>query len=240
MRPDMIESSSPYSKNQESPKASSIWSTDRRLSERPPPGRPQKSGRRTSLSSGHVYEQDNYEASTKKQRNDRLILPSRTINEDEDSPIIALNFRRTNLTSLFNNSTSELSSELLFHEDPTTVLLIPETSPLPWYSNDDDENDDDVILSSRLFRFGQQQPNLSCFASIDIADDDTSSNNNIFRELNSDEDVDDDDDDNNYLFESRDLLSYDETIQRRYTWANTASGFPFETTTSDDDNDDRN
>ena len=236
MRLEMIESSSPYSMNQESPKASSVWSTDRRLLERPPPGRPQKSGRRSSLSSGYMHEQDNYEASTKKQRNDRLLLPSRTINEDEDSSNIALNFRRTNLTSLlFNNSVSDLSSELLLHKDPTTVLLIPETSPLPWYSNDDDENDDDLILSSRLFQFDQQhQPNLSCFASIDIADDDTSSNNNIFRELNSD-----DDDYNNCFAESRDLLN-DEIIQRRYTWANTAAlGFPFEATTSDDDNDDR-
>lgn len=234
MRPDMIEASSPYNMNQESPKASCIWSTERRLLERPPPCRPQKSGRRTSLSA-HICEQDNYEASTKKQRNDRLLLPSRTINEDDEFTPIALSFRRANLTSMFNSAASENSSEILY-KDPTTVLLIPEMSPLPWYSNDEDENDDDMILSPRLFRFGQQQDNISCFASIDLADDDTSANNNIFRDLNSD---DDDDDNNNNSVESRDIFSNnDETIQRRYTWANTTSGFPTETTPSDDD--DRN
>jgi hypothetical protein len=236
MRPEMIESSSPYSMNAESPKASNVWSTERRLLERPPPSRPQKSGRRASLLPSHMYDQDNYEASSKKQRNDRLLLPSRTINEDDDSPNIALSFRRTNLTSMFNNSTVEISSELL-HKDPTTVLLIPETSPLPWYNNDEDENDDDMILSPRLFRFGQQQHNLSCFSTIDLADDDTSSNNNIFRDSNSDEDNYDDENNNN-LAESRDIFANDEIIQRRYTWANTIAGFPLETTASDDD--DRN
>jgi hypothetical protein len=132
---------------------------------------------------------------------------------------------------MFNDGASEGSSELL-HKDPTTVLLIPETSPLPWYSNDEDENDDDMILSPRLFRFGQSQHHLSCFTSIDLADDDTSSGNNIFRDLNSDEDSDDD---NNNLVESRDIFSPEEIIQRRYTWTNTISGFPLETAASDDD-----
>jgi hypothetical protein len=240
MRPEMIKSPSLYTgnMNQESPKASKVWSTERRLLERPPPCRPQKSGRRTSLLSSNTYDQDSYEASTKKQRNDRLLLPSRTINEDEDSPDIALSFRRTNLISMFNNAAGEISSESL-HKDPTTVLLIPETSPLPWLTNDEDENDDDMILSPRLFRFGQQLHNLSCFTSIDIADDDASSNNNIFRDFNSDEENNDDDDENNNNFaESRDILSTDEIIQRRYTWANAISDFPLGTTASDDD--DRN
>ena len=239
MRPEMIESSSPYtgSMNQESPKAINVWSTERRLLERPPPGRPQKSGRRGSLLSSQMYDQDSHGTSAKKQRNDRLLLPSRTINEDDESPNIALTFRRTNLTSIFNNTAGEISSELL-HKDPTTVLLIPETSPLPWYSNDEDENDDDMILSPRLFQFGQQHRNLSCFTSIDLADEDTSTSNNIFREFCSDEDSDDDDENNNNFAESRDIFSNDEIIQRRYTWANTISGFPLEARSSDDE--DRN
>ena len=73
MRPEMIESSSPYSMNLESPKASSIWSTERRLLERPPPCRPQKSGRRASLSSAYICDQESYETSAKKQRNERLL-----------------------------------------------------------------------------------------------------------------------------------------------------------------------
>ena len=237
MRPEMIDSTSPYSMNLESPKASSIWSTERRLLERPPPCRPQKSGRRASLSSAYICDQESYETSAKKQRNERLLLPSRTINEDDESPNISLSFRRTNLTSIFNNSANEISSELL-HTDPTTVLLIPETSPLPWYSNEDDEDDDDMILSPRLFRFGQQQHNLSCFASIDLADDDASTNNNIFREFNSDEDDDDDDENNDEIAESREIFSNEEIIQRRFTWASPLSGFPLEATASDDD--DRN
>jgi hypothetical protein len=233
MRPDKMDSPSQYSTNQESPKASSVWCTERRLLERPPPCAPRKSGRR-STSSMHTFDQDNFETSTKKQRNDRLLLPSRTINEDDDSPIVTLSFRRTNLTSMFNNIAGEIGSEVV-HTDPTTVLLIPETSPLPWYnSSSDNDDNDDMILSPRLFHFGQEQRhNLSCFASIDLADDSDSGSNNIFRDYNTSDDDNDEEDG----IESRELLS-SESIQRRYTWAHTtSSGIPLEANTSDHDDD---
>jgi hypothetical protein len=243
MRPDTMDSPSPYSMHQVSPKASCVWSTERRLLERPPPCAPRKSGRRIS-SSAHTCDSDNFETLTKKQRNDRLLLPSRTINEDDESPIVTLSFRRTNLTSMFNNVGGEIGSELI-NQDPTTVLLIPEASPLPWYDNnsEDDENDnDDMILSPRLFHFGQeQQHNLSCYSSIDLADENISESNNIFRDFNNSEDDDDDNDDENEGIESRDFLSSD-TIQRRNTWTHTTTYgvIPASKTIDNNDDNDRN
>jgi hypothetical protein len=205
MRSDTVDSASPHCNRQESPKASSVWSTERRLLERPPPDAPRKLRRSHSLL--HRSEQDDCETSTKRQRNNRLLLPSRTIDEEIDSPNVSLHFRPTNLTALFGDANRTIVSPI--NKDPTTVLLVPESSSLQWYE-EVENNDDDMILSPRLFRFGRRD--LLLLEEIDLAEDGISSSHDIFRYCGSDNDSNVDEE-----VESREFTSVD-FMQHRLSW----------------------
>lgn len=174
----------------DSPPASVVWSTERRLLEKPPPGAPlRKTGRRSPYST--VV---NNMATQKKQRVDRLLLPSRTIDEDDESPCVSLAFRPTRL--FFDDE--EIFGVAQQQDDPTTVLLVPQVHS-PWY--DDVDDDDDMTLSPRLFQFGDAS--LSRFVAIDVADNES---DEIFRHREE-------------LEEARESAT--DTIQRRLSWVST-------------------
>jgi hypothetical protein len=157
-----------YSNGMNSPPSSAVWSTERRLTEKPPPGAPRKTGRR-SFPAYSYSTLENNGASLKKHRADRLLLPSSTFDEDDDvTPNVSLNFRPTRL--FFDHDGFVGVAQ---QQDPTTVLLVPQV-PMPWYYEMDD--DDDMSLSPRLFRFGRA--NLSRFVAIDVAEDES---DEIFR-----------------------------------------------------------
>jgi hypothetical protein len=200
----------------DSPPRHAIWSTERRLAMKPPPGAPMKAPRSSrpylpnyspfqqsssfcETSSGHSRSRvGNNEATSCR----TLILPSKTIDEDDDQCMaVSLPFRPTRLT--FTYSSEEAATPTT---DPTTVLLGPTTtastpgSVLSWHDDDDaasmDQDDDDV--SPRLFhRFGEST--LWRYESIEMAEDESDA---IFRSAA----VMDDDDDNG-----------PPTIQERFT-----------------------
>lgn len=164
MRSDVQSTPPTYSCGASSPPAADVWSTQRRLDEKLPPGAPQR--RRP-----HPGSDESIRSSfnlSKKHRVDRLLLPSRTINDDDDdsecsSPFVSLSFRPTRL--LFNDA----SFGGFTTRDPTTVLLVPDER-FQW--GDDEDDDDDFALSPRLFRFGQT--NVSNFAEVGVAESDES------------------------------------------------------------------
>jgi hypothetical protein len=195
MRPGTIKPSICSCSGQDSPPANAVWSTERRLLEKSPPRAPhRKTGRHSSLPYSYgALENDT--VSIKKQRVDRLLLPSRTIDEDDESPSVSLAFRPTRLF---------VDNDELFgfaqHIDPTTVLLVPQVH-LPWLDEmDGDDDDDDMTLSPRLFRFGSES--LSRVVPIDAAKD---KSEDIFRHEGA--------------LEAREIAT--DTAQRRSTWAST-------------------
>lgn len=129
-----------------SPPSESIWSTERRLVEKKPPGAPRKS------------------PSSRKRSHDRLLLPSSTIDEEDENPTVSLSFRPTRLS--FGSSSSVV--------DPTTVILAPSHLPTSYSWLEDDE--DEAVVSPRLF-FGQAK--LAQFEAVMVAEDDES--DTIFR-----------------------------------------------------------
>jgi hypothetical protein len=228
MRSDtLVDAPSPHCKRQESPKSSNIWSTERRLMERPPPDAPRKSRRRHASS----YRSDtiDYEASTKKQRNNRLLLPSLTFDEDIDGPsFVSLQFRPTNLMALFDN-TARLMHESTPLQDPTTVLMAPISSSL-WYEEEDNETDD-MVLSPRLFQFGRH--NLTSFEAVDLAEVGINASHEIFRESDSDEEENtEEEEEEDRELESREIAN-DDHINRLAAW--TSRGNSYESSHSDDD-----
>lgn len=149
----------------DSPPTTAVWSTERRLIGKPPPGAPRKSGRRSSLPSSARTLECNL-TPTKRQRVGCLLLPSRRIHDDDDddddSPSVSLNFRPTRL--FFDDDDSV---GIDGQKDPTTVLLIPDSQTQVHWLDEDDS--DDTALSTRLFRFGPAF--LSRFEAIDVAED---------------------------------------------------------------------
>lgn len=163
MRDSTASSSTPYrSSRPSSPPADSVWSTERRLDEKPPPGAPRKS-RRSSLPSKIDYQRSQPE---------RLLLPSNTIDEDGEDGFI-LSYRPSRL---FDDGFMAAEAQ---QQDPTTVLLVP-NQPLPSMEETDD---DDTVMSPRLFRFGNGS--LSRFEAIAIDEDDES--DEIFRRKEQEE-----------------------------------------------------
>lgn len=158
-----------------SPPRASVWSTERRIAEKGPPGAPKKPPRNNN----NNYQPYSYTTSSclehpspssRKRSHDRLLLPSSTIDEEEDSnPTVSLSFRPTRL---FCSSTA----------DPTTVILAPEDGESSWFLDDDD-----VAISPRLLRFGPVKlARSSCCV---LAADDAS--DTIFRPREEDDDDDD-------------------------------------------------
>jgi hypothetical protein len=207
----------------DSPPRHDIWSTERRLAMKPPPGAPIKvprSSRRPylpnysspfqsasspSFESGRTTNEQAANSS-----NDRTLIlpfiqPSKTIDEDDDDHhcmAVSLPFRPTRLSFTF-------SSEEQVASDPTTVLLGPTTTcttpggVMSWHDDDDaasaimDQDDDDDV-SPRLFhRFGESS--LWRYESMEIAEDESDA---IFRSSAAVLD-DDDDHDNNYPRQER-------------------------------------
>jgi hypothetical protein len=157
-----------------SPPVDDIWTTERRLLEKQPPGAPVRSRRRSSR-----FETND---SVKKFRMDCLLLPSRTIDEDDDtdgddddectSPHVTLRFRPTRL--FFENTSSLIQASS--SKDPTTVLLVPdETRSWDEDNGDKYDDEDDTALSPRLLRFaGQRQYCMSRYIVLDVAEADES------------------------------------------------------------------
>lgn len=191
--------------------------------ERPPPDAPRKSRRR--YSSSYQSEPDDYEISAKKQRNNRLLLPSLTFDEDVDSPaVVSLTFRPTNLISLFDNGASVLDESFPLN-DPTTVLLAPSSSSF-WYEEED--NDEDMILSPRLFQFGRH--NVTSFDEVDLAEVGVNASHEIFRNNESDDEDGHAEEEEDSELESRET-AYDGHMNRQATWMGTT----IESSHSDDD-----
>ena len=165
MRVDPTGSTTCCISGMDSPPNSAIWSTERRLLEKPVPGAPRKSDSRVRRFSSAITGND--VASAKKLR---TLLPSSTIDEDDDdTPCVVLNFRPTRF--FFEDEQSDV---IATQQDPTTVLLLPQV-PSPWlYDAEDDSGD--TVLSPRLFRFGSAC--LSRFEVVEFADDES---NSIFR-----------------------------------------------------------
>jgi hypothetical protein len=201
----------------DSPPRHDIWSTERRLAMKPPPGAPVKAPRSSrpylpnyspfqsacSFDSGNrtcgVATTTNEAANSSSNDRTRIlpfILPSKTIDEDDDHCMaVSLPFRPTRLSFTF-------SSEEQVASDPTTVLLGPTTTcttpggVLSWHDDDAasaymDQDDDDV--SPRLFhRFGEST--LWRYESMEMAEDESDA---IFRS-SADDDNDDHDHNTNY------------------------------------------
>jgi len=123
-----------------SPPSDHVWSTERRLLEKTPPCAPRKGNRKRS--------------------HDRLLLPSSTIDEDDETPAVSLSFRPS--PRYASNVT-----------DPTTVILPP--SPVPWYDTNSWEDEDDAVVSPRLF-YGR-----TTLVSLDVAMVDDDASDTIFR-----------------------------------------------------------
>ena len=201
MRTDVIDSPAGYISGTDSPPACATWSTGRRLLGRAPPGAPRKAGR--SFPSIYSYNaQRNCTALSTKQRADRILLPSRTIDEDDEDesercPRVSLSFRPTRL--FFDNTARSVVAQ---KKDPTTVLITPEV-PFPWYDEAEDESDDDSALSPRLFRL--EQISLPCFVALEVAEADESED--IFRQREE-------------LVEARESTADDDDdAKRRCSWA---------------------
>jgi hypothetical protein len=170
-----------------SPPANDVWTTERRLLEKQPPGAPVRSRRRSSSR----FETNE---SAKKFRTDCLLLPSRTIDEDDDtddectSPNVTLRFRPTRL--FFASAPGLVLASPC--KDPTTVLFVPDEIRRSWRDEDndkyeDDDEDDDTALSPRLLRFGGQRHRcLSRYMVLDVAEADESEY--IFRQRETMED----------------------------------------------------
>lgn len=119
-----------------------------------------------------------YESSS--EFNSRLLLPSRTIQEDdeydeEEIPFVSIPFRPTRLFGHAEERAEEETiistpAQLSTTNDPTTVLLVP-GAPIQ-FDSDDDETDDLSIVSPRLLRFGRSS--LSRYEAVDIAESDES------------------------------------------------------------------
>jgi len=139
-----------------SPPASDIWTTERRLAEKAPPGAPSRKryGRRSSMPFPASEELDEEYSTTKRQH---LIQHSNRIDTEEE------------VSSSYSSESTESSylrpSRLVFdtaeqvteQEDPTTVLLVPQAAA-HWasevyetYEEEEEEDEEDLILSPRLF-----------------------------------------------------------------------------------------
>lgn len=144
----------------ESPPSKSVWSTERRMMEKPAPGAPRK------MRSFHA----DSESDRKKQRVDRLLLPSKTIDEDEDDyHEVDLAFRPSRLFQ------TEEETAFTPVSDPTTVLMVPVPETHYPCVFDDVE---DMTLSPRLLRFNPSTSALARYESVEIAEDHSS---DIFR-----------------------------------------------------------
>jgi hypothetical protein len=198
------------------------------LAERPPPDAPRKSRRRCS--SSYQSDTNDFEASTKRQRNNRLLLPSLTFDEDVDGPsFVSLHFRPSNLMALFENTASLMYESSPF-QDPTTVLMAPSSSL--WYEEEDNETDD-LVLSPRLFQFGCQ--NMTSFPSMDLAELGTNASHEIFRESDFDvEEEEDEEEEEDRELESRELAN-DDHVNRLAAWTSQANSYG----SSHSDDDDR-
>lgn len=137
-----------------SPPASAVWSTERRLAEKAPPGAParKRCGRRSSMPMPYPPSEELEASSTKRQH---LIQHSNRIDTDED------------VSSSYSSESTDWSalrpSRLLFEtaeqvteqEDPTTVLLVPHAAAAAWSDlfecEDEEEDEEDLVLSPRLF-----------------------------------------------------------------------------------------
>jgi len=136
-----------------SPPASDVWTTERRLAEKAPPGAPTRKryGRRSSMP--YPPSEELADASTTKRQ--QLIQHSNRIDTDED------------VSSSYSSESTDWSaarpSRLVFdtaeqvteQEDPTTVLLVPQAAVAAWSEvfeyEEEDEDEEDLILSPRLF-----------------------------------------------------------------------------------------
>jgi hypothetical protein len=171
----------------DSPPRNATWSMDRRLSMKPPPGAPVKSAKSRPYLPNYTPSHSTMESlwTPASEANCRtLILPSKTIDEDDDCMAVTLPFRPTRLTFSFSDEAAA---------DPTTVLLGPMTASsggiMSWHDEDDNasamvEDKDDNDISPRLFhRFGEGT--LWRYESIEIAEDESDA---IFRSIDEPED----------------------------------------------------
>lgn len=153
-----------------SPPRNDIWSTERRLAEKPAPGAPIKSKR------PYLPDLSPFQTSMERTLTDRaLILPSKTIDEDDEGMAVSLPFRPTRLTFSFSEEAGT---------DPTTVLLGP-SSPtgggiLSWHEDEEIAAmmDVDNDMSPRLFHRYRNDDTLVRYESIEIAEDESDA---IFR-----------------------------------------------------------
>ena len=138
-----------------SPPSCDVWSTERRLAEKAPPGAPSRKrfGRRSSMP---FPPSEELEATNKKQH--LIQLSNRIDTEDDISSAYSSDSSNASLprpTRLLFDAAEQVAEE----EDPTTVLLLPQAAA-SWgggvfdYDEAEEDDEDDLILSPRLFGAG--------------------------------------------------------------------------------------
>jgi len=164
----------------DSPPPSDVWSTERRLTEKAPPGAPprKRHGRRSSMphsNSGAL--EDVIEHSSSKRQN-MIQHSSPIIDEDTETSELILSLPEQPPRLVFDNEV------VAKQQDPTTVLLLPQAAA-PWegemdMDEDEEEEADDFILSPRLFG-SYRRPFFEQSAAVDDRND------AIFRQTYDDE-----------------------------------------------------